>query len=244
MYYTPVAMSKRDVELLDAIDKIHTDNPCYGYRRIHAKLNRDGYVVGEDHVISLMKILGIQAIYPHPNTSKPSVEHKIYPYLLKGVIANYPDHIWAYDITYIKLLGSWIYLCAIVDWFSRFIVGWVLAERMSVDLVLATWQMAFATNHIPIYSNSDQGSQMTANATIDLIESKGIQISMDHTGRCFDNIFTERLWRTIKYEEVYIKEYHSPKEAKVEIGNYISYYNNERLHSSLEYNTPHEIYNR
>lgn len=243
LYYSPVGTSKRDMDLLNAIDQIHTDNPCYGYRRIHAKLNRDVYDVGEDHVITLMKTLGIQAIYPHPNTSKPSLEHKVYPYLLKGIKATHPDHIWAYDITYIKLQESWIYLCAILDWYSRYIVGWVLSECMNVDIVLDTWKMAFATNRVPMYANSDQGSQMTAQKTIELIESKKIQISMDHTGRCFDNIFTERLWRTIKYEEVYIKEYRSPKEAKIEISKYITYYNNERLHSSLEYGTPNERYN-
>ena len=140
-------------------------------------------------------------------------------------------------------MGSWIYLCAILDWYSRYIVGWILSEYINVDLVLDTWHVAFKTNRFPIYSNSDQGSQMTAKKTIALITSKGIQISMDHTGRCFDNIFTERLWRTIKYEEVYIKEYNSPKEARIEISKYIHYYNTQRLHSSLEYRTPYEIYN-
>ena len=243
LYYTKPVTSERDIELLNAIDKIHTDNPCYGYRRIHAKLNRDGYAVGEDHVITLMKELGIEAIYPHKRTSIQSPDHKVYPYLLKDIKASFPDHIWAYDITYIRMLGTWMYLCAVLDWYSRYIVGWSLSERMNIDIVLDTWNMAFETNRVPLYSNSDQGSQMTASKVTGLIESKGVLISMDHKGRCFDNIFTERLWRTIKYEEVYIKDYNSPKEARINIDRYIKYYNNERLHSSLEYNTPNEIYN-
>lgn len=242
VYYTPVPISNGDLALMRRIDEIHTKSPCYGRRTIHAQLVRDGYSVGERHVGSLMESMGIEAIYPHPNISKPEPGHKIYPYLLKGVKALYPDHIWAYDITYIPLLQGFMYLCAIIDWFSRYVIAWKVEERMDVGLVISCWEDAFQTGHIPYIANSDQGSQMTASDTIKLIRSKGILISMDHKGRCFDNIFTERLWRSVKYEEVYLTEYETPKETRIALNNYFTYYNEERLHASLAYATPKEIY--
>lgn len=242
VYYTPTPISERDLVLMRRMDEIHTKSPWYGKRRMCAQLNRDGYSVGEEHVATLMREMGIEAIYPHPNTSTPEPGHKIYPYLLKGVKASYPDHIWAYDITYIRLLQGFMYLCAIIDWFSRYVIAWMLEERMDVFLTVGTWKEGLASGRKPSIANSDQGSQMTAKEMIGLLEEEKIHISMDHKGRCFDNIFTERLWRSVKYEEVYLKEYTSPKDARKNLGVYFTYYNEERLHTSLNYATPKEIY--
>lgn len=242
LYYTPRLVSESDLLLMKQVDEIHTQSPCYGRRPMTAQLNREDFAVGEEHVAALMKEMGIEALYPHPNTSKPKPGHVVYPYLLKGIRANRPDHIWGYDITYIRMIGGFMYLCAILDWYSRYVVSWCLSERMDVWLTVNTWQNAFASGRKPNISNSDQGSQMTAHEMTEILERKNIQISMDHKGRCFDNIFTERLWRTIKYEEVYIKEYDSPREARTSLAEYITYYNTKRLHASLNYQTPEEIY--
>lgn len=241
VYYVRRSINSEDIKMMGIIDEVHTKSPCYGRRRIHHELLRQGIFIGERHLTRLMKKMGIEAIYPHPNTSKSEPNHSIYPYLLKGVIANNPDHIWATDITYIKIKGTFMYLSVIVDWYSRYIVSWDLGERMNEDFVLRVLNEALA-HSIPQIHNSDQGSVYTANEYTDLLKFNNIQISMDHRGRCFDNIFTERLWRTIKYEEVYIKEYESPKDARISLKQYITYYNNERLHSSLSYRTPKEIY--
>lgn len=242
VYYTPHPVSTRDLALMKRIDEIHTKSPCYGRRTMTAQLNREHYAVGEEHVAYLMRTMGIYAIYPKKHTSVANPEHRVFPYLLKGIKAENPDHIWGYDITYIRMVYGFMYLCAILDWYSRYVVSWVLSERMDVWLTLETWRRALDTGRKPTISNSDQGSQMTANQMIDLLQREDIRISMDHKGRCFDNIFTERLWRSVKYEEVYIKEYDSPREAQASLRAYFDYYNNERLHASLQYATPKEIY--
>jgi len=240
LYYDPMPLGK-DLSLMALIDQIYTNNPWYGRRRVHAQLLRDGYTIGERHVGTLMEKMGYEAICPKPNTSKKSHAHLIYPYLLRGVHASYPNHIWATDITYIKMKQGFIYLCVMLDWFSRYIISWHIEERIDVVLPLQVLTNALRTA-TPLIHNSDQGSVFTANAYTQMLVNARVQISMDGKARCFDNIFTERLWRTIKYEEVYLKDYLNPREAKRSLGEYILYYNTKRLHSALSYHTPEEYY--
>jgi putative transposase len=189
-----------------------------------------------------MGIMGIEAIFPKPNLSKPNITHDIYPYLLTDLEISHPNHVWGVDITYIRLKGDWLYLFVVLDWFSRYILSWELSDSLSSDFCCQTLRRAL-TIGVPDIHNSDQGSQLTAEEYLDILKSHpNIKISMDHKGRCFDNIFTERLWRTVKYEEVYLKDYQSPKEARRSLTEYLKFYNEERFHSSLNYKTPAEIY--
>jgi len=227
---------------MDAIDMIYTKRPFYGVRKIEKQLRRDGKIVNHKRVHRLMQILGIEAIYPKPNLSKNNMPHPVYPYLLKNKVITLPNQVWGIDITYIRLKKDWLYLVAIIDWHSRFIVSWELSDTMSVGFCCEALQKALTVG-MPEIHNSDQGVQFTAEEYLGILKANPtIQISMDHKGRCFDNIFTERLWRTIKYEEVYLKSYESPREARQSLREYIAFYNNERMHQSLNYLTPAEIY--
>ena len=225
------------------IDKIYTKMPFYGSRRISRQLGIEfGEQVNRKRVQRLMRIMGIEAIRPKPNLSKPAPGHKVYPYLLKGVRAQKPNHIWGVDITYIPLDNTWMYLVAILDWYSRYIVSWELSDSLKVRFCLDALNNAVKVG-LPEYHNSDQGSQFTSLEYVGLLKNyPKIKISMDSRGRAFDNIFTERLWRTVKYEEVYLHDYQSPAEARESLGRYIELYNNERLHQSLGYLPPAEVY--
>lgn len=185
--------------------------------------------------------MGIEAIYPKKNLSKRNLDHKIYPYLLRNVKANHPNHVWGIDITYIRLRHGWMYLVAVIDWFSRFVISWELDQTLGEEFVLTAVSKALA-QVTPEIMNSDQGSQFTSLQYTNLLENAGVAISMDGKGRAIDNIFTERLWRTIKYEEVYLKDYQSPKEARQGINQYLWFYNFGRPHQSLDYQAPAEIY--
>ena len=229
---------------MNRIDEIYTEFPYYGSPRITAELHRSGVAANHKAVERLMRLMGIQAIYPKPNTSKPHPDHVKYPYLLNGVTARYPNHIWGTDITYIRAKGNWFYLVAILDWYSRYVVSWKLSQSISVEFCVATLTEALRIASPEIH-NSDQGSQFTAEEYIAILQQHPeIQISMDGRGRCFDNIFTERLWRTVKYEEVYPHDYQSYQEATESLHRYLSLYNMRRLHQSLEYQTPAEVYFR
>jgi putative transposase len=230
---------------MNLIDTIYTRRPYYGYPRITKELNkRHGEKVNHKRIARLMRLMGIQAIYPKPDTSKPgnSKNHTIYPYLLKGVSVARPNHAWGVDITYIRLVNDWLYLVVIMDWYSRYIVSWELSDQMSVDFCICSLEKALHISQPDIH-NSDQGSQFTSKDYLSVLQRyPNIRISMDGRGRAFDNIFVERLWRTIKYEEVYIKDYQSPREARQSLCEYITFYNNERFHSSLNDMTPAEVY--
>lgn len=228
---------------MNLIDRIHTKSPCYGSRPITHELSSQlREPINRKRVQRLMRLMGIEAIYPKPNLSKVDYQHPIYPYLLKGVRPEYPDHIWSIDITYIPLQGSFMYLVAILDWYSRYILSWHLADSMEVGFCCQVVAEALEIN-IPLIHNSDQGSQLTSPEYLaHLWQYPQIQISMDGKGRALDNIFIERLWRTIKYEEVYLKDYQSPRQARTDIANYINYYNQERRHQSLNYQRPAEVY--
>lgn len=240
-YYQPKPISLETISLMKRIDTIYTDKPYYGYPKITKQLQRDGFVVNRKRVSNLMQIMGIQAIRPKKNTSKSNTEHLKYPYLLKGLEIIRPNHVWGTDITYVRANGIWFYLIAILDWYSRYVINWKLSKNMYVNFCNETLSEALQ-NAVPIIHNSDQGSQFTSNDYTNILKQKNIQISMDGRGRCFDNIFTERLWRTVKYEEIYLKEYGSFKEAETSLKKYFHTYNTERLHQSLNYQTPAEVY--
>lgn len=231
-----------DIEVMNAIDKLYTKRPFFGVRRITEHLEIPGVIVNHKRVHRLMQIMGIQAIYPGPKTSDPNKQHIKYPYLLKGITAGYPNHIWGTDITYIRIKGTWMYLVAILDWFSRYVLSWELSDTLCVEFCIETLKKALEIA-IPDIHNSDQGAQFTAEEYLAILKAiETIRISMDGRGRAMDNIFTERLWRTVKYEEVYIKEYQSPKEARLSLGEYFTFYNHERKHQAHNYKTPATIY--
>lgn len=240
LYYTPV-VNARDLLLKRLIDEIYTEAPCYGSRKIKAALERRGEVVGLEHVQGLMREMGLEAIVPRPTGSQRHPEHQVYPYLLRGLRITRPNQVWATDITYIRLAQGWMYLVAILDWFSRYVVSWAVSTTQEVGFCLEALECAL-TKGIPEIFNSDQGSQFTSLAFTDVLTAHEIRISMDGQGRVFDNIFTERLWRTIKYEEVYLHDYQSVREGKLGIGRYIEFYNHVRLHQALNDRTPAEVH--
>lgn len=226
------------------IDQVYTDKPFYGRIKITKELYRQGIVVNHKYVYRLMKLMGIEAIVPKRswNLSKGNPNHQIYPYLLGNLTIDKPNQVWGIDITYIKLHHGWLYLTAILDWYSRYVLSWQLSDTLAVDFCVDTLKNALTINQ-PLIHNSDQGSQFTSEAYLGILKCyPNISISMDGRGRAFDNIFTERLWRTIKYEEVYLKDYQSPKQARLSLQKYIKFYNHERLHQSLSYATPAEVY--
>jgi putative transposase len=242
LYYQPKSTDPETLDLMHRIDKIHTDWPVYGSRKIAAQLTRDlDSIIGRKRVRSLMEEMGIAAVYPKPRLSLNGKEHPVFPYLLTGVVLTAPNQVWGADITYIKLHGGYLYLVAFLDWYSRFVVSWELSNTLDVQFCLDAAAQALA-NATPGIMNVDQGVQFTSADFIGLWNPQSTKISMDHRGRCFDNIFTERFWRSLKYEEVYLKDYRTVPEARRGIGDYINRYNHERLHEALGYKTPAEVY--
>lgn len=241
VYYQPYINQETEL-LLREVDKVYTKFPFYGTRKISQELKRQGYKnIGRDRVRTCMKTLGLEAIYPKPKTSKSHPAHKKYPYLLKNLNITHSNHVWGTDITYIPMQKGFLYLVAIIDWYSRFVISWEISISLTADFCINCLQNAFSIN-VPEIHNSDQGVQFTSKDYISELQKKPVQISMDGRGRCFDNIFTERLWRTVKYEEVYIKHYQSVLEAINSLKKYFNLYNYERIHESLGYKTPYEIY--
>lgn len=242
LYYKPAPPSEDDLFIKLHIDKIYTAHPEYGYRRICWWLNtKDHICINHKAVLRHMREMGIQAIYPRQNTSKTNSENKVYPYLLKGLDIDHPDHVWSIDITYIPIKTDWLYLVAIIDWFSRYVLHWELNDNMEIDFVLDTSRKALDVSK-PEIMNSDQGSHFTSPKFTKIFLDAGVKISMDHRGRAYDNIFVERLWRTVKYEDVYLRAYETPRDARIGINSFMAYYNRERPHSSLNYHTPEEVY--
>lgn len=242
LYYTPVKPSLEEVAIKHRIDEIYTRFPFYGSRRITAQLKHDGMHINRKRVQRHMREMGIQAIYPGPNLSKRNLQHRIYPYLLKGKAITRPKQVWSIDITYIRLQDHWMYLTAVIDWYSRYIISWELDQTLEMDFVLDAVQRALTVGSPEIF-NSDQGSHFTSPKYIDLLKAQpDTQISMDGRGRALDNIMIERFWRSLKYEEVYLKDYGTPREARLNIKDYIDFYNHERLHQALDYQTPGTIH--
>lgn len=241
LYYPPIEPSAEEVKLKHRIDEIFTRSPFYGSRRITAQLKREAWLINRKRVQRCMQEMGLAALHPGPNLSKPGAEHRIYPYLLRNVTASYPNHIWGIDITYIRLQRGWMYLVAILDWYSRYVVSWALDQTLEMPFVLDAVDRALQVAR-PEIINSDQGSHFTSPQYLDRFLAVGSQISMDGRGRAMDNIFTERLWRSVKYEEVYLNDYAIPRQARQGLSHYFSFYNDERLHQALGYLTPAELY--
>ncbi len=242
VYYQPRPVSDADLALMRRIDELHLEYPFAGSRMLKGLLVGEEYKTGRLHVRTLMKRMGIEAIYRRPNTSKPAPGHKIYPYLLRKLQVTRPNQVWAMDITYIPMARGFVYLAAVVDWFTRRVLAWRLSITLEVDFCIEAVQEALAKYGRPDIFNTDQGSQFTSIDFIKMLKDEGIAISMDGKGSWRDNVFVERLWRTIKYEEVYLHAYRSVPEARVAIGKYLSFYNSKRPHSSLDGQTPDQVY--
>lgn len=245
-YYKKRPISQRDNKLMNLIDEIFTENPDFGSRKIRDVLRRQKLKVSRKKVQRLMLFMGIQAIFPGKNLSKPGKgsEHKVYPYLLRKLSIVRPNQVWAMDITYIRLAHGFVYLTAVIDWFSRKILSWEVSTTMDQEFCLSAYRRAVNLNGSPEIMNTDQGSQFTSRAFRDLVEKSGTRLSMDGKGRALDNIVIERFWHTIKYGEIYLKEYQSVQEAKDGIDSYIRKYNGFRPHSEHGIQTPDEVYEK
>lgn len=241
LYYESVGESEENLALMRLLDEQYTRTPFYGSRKMTKWLASVGHAVNRKRVSRLMEQLGIEAVYPKPKLSRPGEGHKIYPYLLRGVKVERVNQVWSTDITYIRMPRGFLYLVAVMDWFSRYVLSWSLSLTMEVDFCIEALLRALRRGRPEVF-NSDQGSQFTSEKFTAKLADRGIAISMDGRGRCMDNIFVERLWRSLKYEEVYLKDYASVKEARESIDRYFQFYNHERLHQSLEYRTPAALY--
>ena len=242
VYYKPRPVSDVDLRITRRIDELHLDHPFMGARMLRDMLNREGVLIGRRHVATLMKRMGIEAIYRRPNTSKPAPGHKIYPYLLRKLKIEKPNHVWAMDITYIPMARGFVYLAAVVDWASRRVLSHRVSITMEADFCVEALEEAIAKYGKPEIFNTDQGSQFTGEAFTGVLIRNRIAISMDGKGSWRDNVFVERLWRSVKYEEVYLRAYRSVFEARASLGRYLDFYNRRRPHSSLDARTPDEAY--
>lgn len=242
VYYKPRPLPERDLKLMRRIDELHLDYPFAGARMLAFLLRQEGLRVGRKHVGTLMRKMGIEALYRRPRTSKPEPGHKVYPYLLKEKKVTQPNQVWAMDITYIPMAKGYCYLAAVVDWFTRRVLAWRLSITMETCFCIEALEEALAKHGAPGIFNTDQGSQFTAQAFTELLSQHGIAISMDGKGAWRDNVFVERLWRSVKYEEVYLKAYTSVTEARASLGKYFAFYNTRRPHQALDGTTPDQAY--
>ena len=242
LYYRPQPVSPADLAIMRRIDELHLDYPFAGSRMLRDLLRGEGVAIGRAHVITLMKRMRIEAIYRRPNTSKPAPGHKIHPYLLRGLVVGRPNQVWAMDISYIPMKRGFVYLAAVIDWHTRRVLAWRVSITMEVDFCLEAVEEAISRHGKPGIFNTDQGSQFTSAAFTGLLADNAIRISMDGKGAWRDNVFVERLWRSVKYEEVYLRAYDSVAEARASIGRYLDFYNRKRPHSSLGARTPDQAY--
>jgi putative transposase len=242
LYYQPQPVSGADLAVMRRMDELHLDYPFAGSRMLRDLLIAEGFTVGRLHVATLMKRMGIEALYRKPNTSKPAPGHKIYPYLLRKLPVTCPNQVWAMDITYIPMARGFAYLAAVVDWFSRRVLAWRLSITLEAAFCIEALEEALACYGRPEIFNTDQGSQFTSHDFTSVLSKNSIAISMDGKGAWRDNVFVERLWRSIKYEEVYLRAYDSVSEARASIGRYLAFYNGQRPHSSLDRKTPDQAY--
>ena len=242
VYYLPRPVPAADLATMRRIDELHLEFPFAGSRMLRDLLNEEGIRIGRCHVATLMKRMGVEALYRKPNTSKPAPGHQIYPYLLRGMTIDRPNQVWAMDITYIPMARGFVYLAAVVDWFSRRVLAWRLSITMEAAFCVEALEEALAGYGRPEIFNTDQGAQFTSLAFTEVLTKAGIAISMDGRGSWRDNVFVERLWRTVKYEEVYLRAYDSVSDARILIGRYLTFYNGRRCHSSLDRRTPDQAY--
>lgn len=240
-YYLPTGEDDDNLMFMRRIDEQFTKTPYFGVRRMTAWLRRQGHRVNRKRIQRLMRLMGLMAIYPKPRLSVGGPDHKIYPYLLKGLKIARPDQAWCADITYIRMVHGFVYLVVIMDWHSRYVLSWELSTTLDKGFCLDALQSALQTSRPEIF-NTDQGAQFTSPAFVEVLESTGIRVSMDGRGRVYDNIFVERFWRSVKYEEVYLHEYQTVAEARANLAAYFRFYNEERPHAALGYRTPQEVY--
>ena len=240
-YYEPRAADAETLGIMSFIDKQYLRTPFYGSPRMTTELRKHGCQVNPKRVACLMKIMGLQALYPKPDTSAISKEHTVYPYLLKGLKITHPNHVWSTDLTYIGMPRGWMYLMAVMDWYSRYVIHWELSNTMDVGFCKEVLEESLSRTRPEIF-NTDQGSQFTSSEFTSVLASHGIKISMDGKGRAIDNVFIERLWRTVKYEDIYLKNYETPGALRSGLGEYFRFYNTERMHTSLNNKTPYEVY--
>jgi len=242
VYYTPRARSEVDLALMRRIDELHLQIPFYGSRKITRELRNEGHDVGRRHVVTLMRLMGIETIYRKPRTSVPARDAQIRPYLLANLSIERPDQVWASDVTYLPMAHGFMYLVAILDVYSRKVLAHRLSNTLSADFCVEALQEALSKFGRPEIFNTDQGSQFTSEGWIEVLDKAGIAISMDGKGRWIDNVFVERLWRSVKYEEVYLHGYTSGSEARKALARYFNFYNTRRLHQSHDYQTPDDVY--
>ncbi len=242
VYRKPKPVSAADLELMKLMDRLHLEKPFYGARKIAVVLSRSGHKVGRKRVTRLMRVMGIETMYRKPNLSKRHPQHKIYPYLLRNLAVERVHQVWSCDITYIPMARGFLYLVAVIDWYSRLVLSWRLSNTMDKTFCVDALQEALDRYGNPEIFNTDQGVQFTCEAFIATLSDRGIRISMDGKGRCLDNIFCERLWRSLKYEDVYLRAYETTAEARMRIGQWFMFYNNERPHQSLKYRTPQQFF--
>jgi len=242
VYALPTPVSDRDLDLMKRIDQLHLEMPYAGSRMLRDLLNQDGIEVGRKHVATLMKRMGIEALYRKPKTTKKHPQHRVYPYLLRGLKINRPNQVYAMDITYIPMARGFVYLVAVLDWHSRKVLSWRVSITMDVHFCLEALDEAINVHGAPEIVNTDQGSQFTSLAFTGLLKKHGIRISMDGKGAWRDNVFIERLWRSVKYEEVYLHAYDTVSDSRAAIGRYLNLYNQRRPHSSLKRKTPDQVY--
>lgn len=242
MYYKPMGVKPVDCEMMNLLDEQYIKTPFYGVKKMMMFLRAKDYSIGMDHTRTLLRKMGLFAVFAKPNLSKPHPEHRVYPYLLKDVTIERPNQVWSTDITYIRLAYGFAYLVAIIDWHSRYVLSWRLSNTLDSSFCIEALEEAVFRYGKPDIFNSDQGSQFTSNEFIDVLVRNGISISMDGKGRVFDNIFVERLWRTVKYECIYLNGYQNIPETREGLKKYFSFYNRERFHQTLNYKTPWQVY--
>jgi putative transposase len=242
LYYEPVATSPEELALMRRIDELHLVHPFYGSRKLSHELRGEGHEANRKRVQRLMRLMGLEAMVPKPNTSEPHPEHVKYPYLLRGLAISRVNQVWATDITYIPMKAGFVYLVAIMDWYSRRVLAWRVSASLDTTFCVEALEEALANFGPPAIFNTDQGAQFTAEDFTSVLLKRGIAISMDGKGRCLDNVFVERLWRSLKYEEVYLHAYDSVQEARAGIGRYLTFYNERRPHQALGYQTPDAFY--
>jgi len=242
VYYTPQPVSEGDLALMRRIDELHLNHPFAGSRMLRDLLRLEGIEVGRRHVATLMKKMGIEALYRRPNTSRKHPQNPVFPYLLRGLEITRPNHVWAMDITYIPMRKGFVYLAAVLDWATRRVLSWRLSNSLTTDFCIEAVEEAIQRHGRPEIFNTDQGCQFTSNEFVGLLQGHGIQVSMDGKGRWVDNVFVERLWKSVKYEEVYLHAYDSVSQARQGLQRYFKFYNERRPHSSLDGKTPDSVY--
>jgi putative transposase len=241
-YYEPVAESAENLALMRRLDELHMAHPVYGSRRLRALLQREGCAINRKRVVRLLQVMGVEALYPKRSLSRPAAGHQIYPYLLKGLEISGPNQVWCSDITYVPMAYGFLYLVAVMDWWSRYVLAWELSNSLDSEFCIRAWTRALEGGTPPLISNTDQGSQFTSEAYVEAVESAGVDVSMDGRGRWIDNRFIERLWRSVKQEDIYLQDYSDGLTAQRGLARWFEEYNTRRPHQALGYATPGELY--